>query len=245
MRVTANRRLNVAPSWSPDGRSIAYTSFIAHPAADHGVERLSGDARNADRREIGRVFPVFSPDGSRIAFMSQRDGNSEIYVMNRNGSGVRRLTNNYGDRIGADVVADRYADRVYVGPIGFGADLGDGCRRLEPAAAHVRRVMGRQAPRGRRRRSTRSPMRRNPVPATTSEFTMSPPARRAHHRRRRHQRKPGIFAQRPAHRIHLVTARQDAHFHDGARRQGPAADHARRQQHIPELVELNARQRPR
>ena len=27
MRVTANRRLNVAPSWSPDGRSIAYTSF--------------------------------------------------------------------------------------------------------------------------------------------------------------------------------------------------------------------------
>ena len=27
MRVTSNRRLNVAPSWSPDGRSIAYTSF--------------------------------------------------------------------------------------------------------------------------------------------------------------------------------------------------------------------------
>jgi len=42
----------------------------------------------------GAYFSVFSPDGSRIAFMSQRDGNSEIYVMNRNGSGVRRLTNN-------------------------------------------------------------------------------------------------------------------------------------------------------
>ena len=41
-------------------------------------------------------LPIFSPDGSRIAFMSQRDGNSEIYVMNRDGSGVRRLTNNLG-----------------------------------------------------------------------------------------------------------------------------------------------------
>ena len=39
-------------------------------------------------------MPVFSPDGSRIAFMSMRDGNSELYVMNRDGSGVRRLTNN-------------------------------------------------------------------------------------------------------------------------------------------------------
>ena len=58
--------------------------------------------------------------------------------MNRNGSGVRRLTNNYGGRIDAYVVADGNADRVYVGPVGFGADLGDGCRRLEPAAAHVR-----------------------------------------------------------------------------------------------------------
>ena len=42
------------------------------------------DARDADRREIGRATcSVFSPDGTRIAFMSQRDGNSEIYVMNR------------------------------------------------------------------------------------------------------------------------------------------------------------------
>ena len=38
-------------------------------------------------------MPVFSPDGTRIAFMSNRDGNPEIYVMNRDGSNVRRLTN--------------------------------------------------------------------------------------------------------------------------------------------------------
>jgi TolB protein len=39
-------------------------------------------------------LPVFSPDGTRVAFVSSRDGNSEIYVMNRDGSNVQRLTNN-------------------------------------------------------------------------------------------------------------------------------------------------------
>lgn len=37
--------------------------------------------------------PAWSPDGSRIAFASDRDGNREIYVMNADGSGLRRLTN--------------------------------------------------------------------------------------------------------------------------------------------------------
>src|SRR5690606_30395331 len=39
-------------------------------------------------------YPVWSPDGTRIAFMSDRDGNDEIYVMNADGSNVIRLTNN-------------------------------------------------------------------------------------------------------------------------------------------------------
>ena len=36
--------------------------------------------------------PVWSPDGRRIAFLSRRDGNKELYVMNADGSGQRRLT---------------------------------------------------------------------------------------------------------------------------------------------------------
>jgi TolB protein len=36
--------------------------------------------------------PAFSADGSRIAFVSQRDGNAEIYVMNADGTGATRLT---------------------------------------------------------------------------------------------------------------------------------------------------------
>jgi TolB protein len=37
--------------------------------------------------------PAFSADGSRIAFVSQRDGNAEIYVMNADGTGATRVTN--------------------------------------------------------------------------------------------------------------------------------------------------------
>ena len=38
--------------------------------------------------------PAWSPDGTKIAFASNRDGNYEIYVMNADGTGQTRLTNN-------------------------------------------------------------------------------------------------------------------------------------------------------
>jgi Tol biopolymer transport system component len=39
-------------------------------------------------------YPSWSPDGTKIVFVSTRDGNYEIYVMNADGSGQMRLTNN-------------------------------------------------------------------------------------------------------------------------------------------------------
>jgi TolB protein len=41
--------------------------------------------------------PSWSPDGQRIAFSSERDGNLEIYVINIDGSGLTRLTDHPGD----------------------------------------------------------------------------------------------------------------------------------------------------
>ena len=38
--------------------------------------------------------PAWSPDGSRIAFMSNRDGNPDIYTMNPDGSDAKQLTKN-------------------------------------------------------------------------------------------------------------------------------------------------------
>ncbi len=44
--------------------------------------------------DVDDVTPAWSPDGRRITFASERDGNLEIYVMNADGSGVNRLTYN-------------------------------------------------------------------------------------------------------------------------------------------------------
>ena len=37
-------------------------------------------------------LPTWSPDGTKIAFQTDRDGNSEIYVMNADGSELQNLT---------------------------------------------------------------------------------------------------------------------------------------------------------
>jgi TolB protein len=43
------------------------------------------------------MLPAWSPDGKKIAFLSERDGNPEIYVINADGSAQTRLTNNPGE----------------------------------------------------------------------------------------------------------------------------------------------------
>ena len=93
-RVTVNRNLNITPSWSPDAQAIAYTSYVSG-FPDINVSwihkgLLTRPAKGTDSHH--NFLPVFSPDGTRIAFSSNRDGNNEIYVMNADGSNVRRLT---------------------------------------------------------------------------------------------------------------------------------------------------------
>jgi TolB protein len=54
-----------------------------------------GDGKTRLTDSVGvDVYPKWSPDGTQIAFLSNRDGNVEIYVMNADGSDPRNLTNN-------------------------------------------------------------------------------------------------------------------------------------------------------
>ncbi len=51
-----------------------------------------GGLRNLTNNPADDSTPAFSPDGSKIAFTSNRDGRQQIYVMNSDGSGVRRVS---------------------------------------------------------------------------------------------------------------------------------------------------------
>ncbi|HEY6359634.1 MAG TPA: Tol-Pal system beta propeller repeat protein TolB [Vicinamibacterales bacterium] len=92
-RITTNRQLNITPSWSPDARTVAYTSYRRGYPDIFLAQIYQGVQEEPTPRGTQNFLPMFSPDGQRIAFMSNRDGNPEIYVMNRDGSGVRRVTN--------------------------------------------------------------------------------------------------------------------------------------------------------
>ena len=95
-RITTTRQLNITPSWSPDARAVAYSSY-RNVAPQIFISLIyQGVLENATKGIGSNYMPVFSPDGTKIAFMSNRDGNPEIYVMNRDGGGLRRMTNHPG-----------------------------------------------------------------------------------------------------------------------------------------------------
>ena len=100
-RLTHNPDDDGQPTWSPDGRRIAFTSvqdgnwdiYVAN-ADGSGTTRLTHSPSSA-------WSPAWSPDGRRIAYVSARESvaryfpaNTEIYAMNADGTDITRLTNN-------------------------------------------------------------------------------------------------------------------------------------------------------
>ena len=101
-RVSGSDVQDTQPGWSPDGQQLVFRRTPrggGNPAGDVWIMRADGtDVRpvilsaTADER-----YPVLSPDGTRIAFTSNRDGNDyEIYVAGADGSNPRALTDHPG-----------------------------------------------------------------------------------------------------------------------------------------------------
>ncbi len=97
--------LNWSPAWSPDGRYIAYFSTRQVVAGRVEVWRMNADGSNKVQLTKGNWLErnpeairglnwelSWSPDGRQIAFPSNRDGNREIYIMDRDGNNPRNLT---------------------------------------------------------------------------------------------------------------------------------------------------------
>jgi WD40 repeat protein len=98
-QITHERRFeHLTPSWSPDGMQIVYSRCHV-PFGFVGfcdIQVMDADGGNA-RRVVGghRIHsrPVFSPDGTQIAFGSDRSGFlSAVWVVDADGTDLQRLT---------------------------------------------------------------------------------------------------------------------------------------------------------
>jgi TolB protein len=99
-RITFAGHYNSTPSWSPDGKSLAFAGF--DKSKDNfdvfmvnvdttQLVRLTS-AKKASGRFANNEEPIFSPDGRQVFFISDRDGQRQLYLVNTDGSNERRVT---------------------------------------------------------------------------------------------------------------------------------------------------------
>lgn len=100
-RISFVGEYNAAPRFNPEGTEIVFSSWVDKR---FDIYRIGADGRNLVRltKNFGsNEEPWFSPDGEFIVFSSQRvlsrkRAVQDLYIMDRNGEIIKKITSNYG-----------------------------------------------------------------------------------------------------------------------------------------------------
>ena len=125
----------ISPSWSPDGKQLAYVSFEKQKAVVYTQDAATGARRAIADFRGSNSAPAWAPDGQQLAVTLSRDGGSQIYLIGRSGDNPRRLTTSTA--IDTEPVFAPDGSRLY-----FVSDRGGGPQiyRLGLSGGNVERV---------------------------------------------------------------------------------------------------------
>ena len=106
--TVGNEFYDASPSISPDGQTIVFSrghnpAYETGERADLYTIPIGGGipAQLTNTPDYTEGDPVWSPDGTKIAFTAGQTGNTDIYVMNADGTGREQLTTSLGADSGA------------------------------------------------------------------------------------------------------------------------------------------------
>jgi len=82
----------MSPSWSPDGKRIAYVSFEDGPSAIFIQNLATGERQKVSDAAGINGAPAWSPDGTELAMTLSKDGSPDIYLLDVATKSLHRLT---------------------------------------------------------------------------------------------------------------------------------------------------------
>jgi len=85
----------ISPSWSPDGKKVAYVSFETGLAKVYIQDIASGQRESVLSKNTQISSPSWSPDGKYLSLTLYQDGNAEIYILRLRDRVLTRMTNQF------------------------------------------------------------------------------------------------------------------------------------------------------
>lgn len=93
-KITNNRTINLFPAWSPDSRSVLYTSYKNGRPQVFSYDLFTAQEKPFSTQEGLNLGGDWAPDGQSVALALEKAGNIDLYLVDTAGNVMQRLTEN-------------------------------------------------------------------------------------------------------------------------------------------------------